>query len=70
MYTIASTSKPITATGLMVLAERKKVDLDTDVNAYLGGPRLTPIDPSWPAPTVKHVMNHTAGLPLHYQFFY
>ncbi len=70
MYSIASTSKPLTATGLMVLAERKKVDLDADINTYLGGPRLTPVDPSWPAPTVKHVMNHTAGLPLHYQFFY
>jgi CubicO group peptidase (beta-lactamase class C family) len=70
MYSIASTSKPITATGLMVLAERKKVDLDADVNTYLGGPRLTPVDPAWPARTVKHVLNHTAGLPLHYQFFY
>jgi CubicO group peptidase (beta-lactamase class C family) len=70
MYSIASTSKPITATGLMILAERKLVDLDKDVNAYLGGAKLTPVDASWPAPTVRHVMNHTAGLPLHYQFFY
>lgn len=70
MYSIASVSKPFTATGLMVLAERKLVDIDRDVNAYLGGARLTPIDAAWPAPTVKHVLNHTAGLPLHYQFFY
>jgi CubicO group peptidase (beta-lactamase class C family) len=69
MYSIASTTKPMTATGLMVLAERKKVDLNTDVNTYLGGVRLTPVDPAWPAPTLKHVLNHTAGLPLHYQFF-
>ena len=41
MYALASISKPITATGLMVLVDRGQVDLDRPANAYLGAARLT-----------------------------
>ena len=69
-YSLASISKPVTATGLMVLVGRGLVKLDDPVDNYLGGGRLTPLDPG-PAPvTVRHVLNHCSGLPLHYQFFY
>src|SRR5215472_16016962 len=40
MFTLASISKPITATGLMLLVERKRLDLDTPVNQYLGPAKL------------------------------
>src|SRR5947209_8642796 len=36
MYSLASISKPITATGLMVLKEREKLELDRPINEYLG----------------------------------
>ena len=36
MYSLASISKPITATGLMVLVQRGLVSLDRPINDYLG----------------------------------
>src|SRR6476646_5398377 len=40
LYSLASISKPITATGLMTLVQAGKVDLDRPVNDYLGDARL------------------------------
>ncbi len=70
MYSLASISKPITATGLMVLVERGLVDLDKPMNAYLGEAKLSGRAFDASGATVRLVANHTAGLPLHYQFFY
>jgi CubicO group peptidase (beta-lactamase class C family) len=69
-YSLASVSKPITATGLMVLAERGVVDLDRPANDYLRGAKLTGLAGDASRATVRRVMSHTAGLPLHYEFFY
>ena len=41
MYSLASISKPITATGLMTLVERGAIDLDKPANEYLGTGKLT-----------------------------
>jgi len=70
MYSLASISKPITATGLMVLVERGLVDLDKPINDYLGEAKLNGRAFDASGATVRLVANHTAGLPLHYQFFY
>jgi CubicO group peptidase (beta-lactamase class C family) len=70
MYSLASISKPITATGLMVLVERGRVDLDRPINDYLGQAKLNGRAFDASKATVRRVANHTAGLPLHYQFFY
>lgn len=70
LYSIASVSKPITATGLMVFKERKKIDLDKPINEYLGESKLQARVGDATAATVRRVANHTSGLPLHYQFFY
>ncbi|WP_293848254.1 serine hydrolase domain-containing protein, partial [Steroidobacter sp.] len=40
MYSLASISKPITATGLMTLVAAGKVDLDAPANDYLGASKL------------------------------
>ncbi|MCY3700951.1 MAG: serine hydrolase [Gemmatimonadetes bacterium] len=70
MYSLASISKPITATGLMILVERGLVDLGAPANDYLGPAEID--GRAWDAAgaTVRRVASHTAGLPLHYQFFY
>src|SRR6185503_16305803 len=62
MYYMASIDKSFTAMALMILQERKQLDLDRPVNDYLGGAKLT--SPAWnPAEaTVRRVANHTAGL--------
>jgi len=70
MYSLASISKPITATGLMVLVERGLIDLDKPMNDYLGEAKLNGRAFDASGATVRLVANHTAGLPLHYQFFY
>lgn len=70
MYSLASISKPITATGLMILVERGLVDLDAPVDAYLGPARLNGRAFDASRATVRAVASHTSGLPLHYQFFY
>jgi len=70
MYSLASISKPITATALMVLVQQGKVDLDQPANKYLGSVPLVARVGQADEATVRRVANHTAGLPLHYQFFY
>jgi len=70
MYSLASISKPITATGLMVLKERGELDLDCPVNSYLGEAKLKAWLGDPDEATVRRVANHSSGLPLHYHFFY
>src|SRR5436853_84904 len=70
MYSLASISKPITATGLMVLKELGKLDLDRPINDYLGEAKLRAWIGHAAEATVRRVANHTAGLPLHWHFFY
>ena len=70
MYSLASISKPITATGLMILKERGRIDLDRPINEYLGEAKIAVRVGNPADATVRRAANHTAGLPLHYQFFY
>jgi CubicO group peptidase (beta-lactamase class C family) len=69
-YSLASVSKPITATALMVLAQNGDIDIEQPINTYLPDPgvRAGAGDPA--DATVARVASHTAGLGLHYQFFY
>jgi CubicO group peptidase (beta-lactamase class C family) len=62
LYYTASVAKTFTATALMLLSERKRLDLDRPVNGYLAGAKLH--SPAWnPAlATVRRVETHTAGL--------
>ena len=69
-YSIASISKPITAMGLMVLVDKGQVDLDKPANDYLGDAKLTAHVGNASDATIRRLANHSAGLPLHYQFFY
>src|SRR5438309_2553637 len=70
MYSLASISKPITATGLMVLEEQGKLDLDHPINDYLGEAKVRAWIGNAADATVRRVANHTSGLPLHWHFFY
>src|SRR5215204_2663436 len=70
LYSMASISKPITATGVMKLVEQGKIDLDRPANDYLGAAKISGRAGSASDATVRRVMSHTAGLPLHYRFFY
>ncbi|HEY2839377.1 MAG TPA: serine hydrolase domain-containing protein [Pirellulales bacterium] len=70
MYSLASISKPIAATGLAILCQQGKIDLDKPINDYLGEAKVVARVGAAADATVRRVANHTSGLPLHYQFFY
>lgn len=70
MYALASVTKPLTATGLMVLSDRGLIDLDRPVNEYLGTPALEARVGDAAEVTARRLANHTAGLPDHIQLFY
>lgn len=70
MYSLASITKPITATGIMILKERGLIDLDRSINEYLGEAKVKAYVGNAEDATIRRVANHTSGLPLHYQFFY
>lgn len=64
LFQIASMTKPITATALMILVDRGKVRLDDPVSRYIpefegitvkGQPLAQPV-------TVQHLLTHTSGL--------
>ena len=70
MFSLASISKPITATGLMKLVEQGKIELDQPVNEYVSKDSQLKVWIGEPDEvTVRRVANHTSGLPLHYHFF-
>jgi CubicO group peptidase (beta-lactamase class C family) len=68
-YRIASISKALTATGLMILAQRQGLDLDAappDMRKPAG-----PLDPeAFAIPSVRAFANHTSGVAQHWQFFF
>ncbi|WP_229448901.1 serine hydrolase [Massilia sp. CF038] len=55
---IGSISKTFAAAGAMLLVDEGKLDLDAKVSTYIG-----PVIPSWEAITVRHLLNHSSGLP-------
>ncbi len=69
VYSLASISKPITATGLMILAERGEIALDKPANDYLGEVKIKGRAADASGATLARVASHSSGLPLHYQFF-
>lgn len=70
VYLLASVTKPITATGVMLLADEGKIDLDAPANRYLSGHKLIAHRGSTDEITLRRMLNHTSGLPLHWNFFY
>jgi CubicO group peptidase (beta-lactamase class C family) len=62
MYYLASLTKTFTATAIMILNERKRIDLDHPINDYIRPARLS--SPLWNTAeaTVRRVANHNAGL--------
>lgn len=70
VYSLASISKPITTTGLMVLAQSGQLDLDRPANDYLGNAKLRARVGNASDATVRLVANNTSGLPRHLEFFF
>lgn len=60
VYEIGSITKPFTAMLVLMLVEEGKVKLDESVTTYV--PKLPE---AWKPVTVKHLLNHTSGLPIY-----
>ncbi|MGH2610685.1 MAG: serine hydrolase domain-containing protein, partial [Tepidiformaceae bacterium] len=59
IFPFASISKVFTATAVMQLVDRGRINLDADVNQYLTSVR---VPSTYPQPvTVAHLLTHTAG---------
>jgi CubicO group peptidase (beta-lactamase class C family) len=70
MYYLASVTKPMTATAVMILAKRGVLDLDRPVNDYLGGDVVWSPRGDEAGATLRRLLSHSAGLPTHWTFFY
>jgi CubicO group peptidase (beta-lactamase class C family) len=59
VFLLASITKPVTATGLMILADRREISLSDPVQKFIpefrGGDRKMV--------TIRHLLTHTSGLP-------
>lgn len=69
-YSLASITKPLTATAVMRLVEQGRVRLDSPANHYLRATQLTGLAGRADSATIRRLLSHTAGLPLHYRFYY
>ncbi len=70
LYALASVSKAFTGTGLMVLAEKRLLDLDKPVNSYLGDAKLTSHVGSADQATLQRMLYLEAGMPMHWNIFH
>lgn len=62
-FQAASISKPVAASGVMVLVDRGEVELDTPVNRYLESWRLDSVPPEdGDAVTVRALLSHSGGV--------
>lgn len=69
-YPVASVTKPMTATAIMLLAERGKIDINDPVEEYIKPLEFKAYGGEFKDVTLKHLLNHTSGLPMHYNYFY
>ncbi len=58
LFRMASNSKAITATGILLLVDQGKLDLDAAVKTYL--PAFD--NDAWSDVTLRHLLTHTAGV--------
>jgi CubicO group peptidase (beta-lactamase class C family) len=68
-YGLASLGKSLTATALMILVDRFKVDLNAPVSAYIGEQALRVYDGDVNQVTVRRVLNMTASIPHGHMIF-
>ncbi len=59
-------SKPVAAVAALTLVQAGRLDLDTEVNAYLKSWKLPPTPLTQDEKvTVRRLLNHTAGTTVH-----
>jgi CubicO group peptidase (beta-lactamase class C family) len=64
VFRIGSITKTFTAIAVMQLWEQGLLDLDAPADCYLRAYRVTPAKATHRPATVRHLLTHTAGVPL------
>jgi CubicO group peptidase (beta-lactamase class C family) len=64
MYELASIAKVFTTTGLMVLQERGRLDIDAPVESYLRDIKIKAYGTDASGVTLRRIIQHTSGLPM------
>ncbi|MFP3670976.1 serine hydrolase domain-containing protein, partial [Priestia sp. SIMBA_032] len=62
VFNLASVSKPITATAILLLVQEGKLSLDDSVQKWI--PNLP-----YESIMIRHLLNHTSGLPDYLALF-
>ena len=57
IFQSGSVGKQFTATGIMILVQEGKINLDDPISKYLGN-----VPSSWKGITVRHLLTHTSGM--------
>ncbi len=70
IYSIASISKPMTATAMMILVEQGLINLNEPINSYLGETGLIACEGNAANATISRLLHHTAGLPTIWNFYF
>ena len=70
IYPIASITKSITATGIMLLVEEGKIKLGDKVSSFFGTHELRSHRDINTDVTIKQLLNHTSGLDMYYNNLY
>jgi CubicO group peptidase (beta-lactamase class C family) len=60
-FNVGSVSKVLAALAVMILVDRRQLELDTPVVRYL--PQFQMLSPGYRDITVRHLLNHASGLP-------
>lgn len=69
-YLLASVSKSMTATALMLLHQKGVVHLDVPITQYMAPLKLKRACKNFRTPTLREVMNHTSGLGTYFDISY
>ena len=69
-YALASVAKSITSTGVLLLAQERRLSLDDPVQKFGVNDTLTPLSGSNHDTTVRHLLNMTAGVPMGFMNMY
>lgn len=70
LYSIASLSKPLTATGIMKLHKQGKLHLDEDIQTYMGTLNMKYYGGDSVKVTCRNLLNHTSGLSMYFSYYY
>ncbi|MDP3311789.1 serine hydrolase [Lutibacter sp.] len=69
-YQLASASKPMTATGIMILCHKKVIDLYSSVEKYISPLKFKVFEGVSSEVKVIDLLNHTSGLGTYFQIGY